>query len=208
MATLGNLLLRASQTLVLRANAETAPAAATSVEVQITESGGSVNDLRVIVVMGVAASGKSSVGGALAQALGWPFFDGDDFHSDANKAKMQSGVPLTDDDRRPWLATLRSLVGDVIQRDGHAVLACSALKASYRDAIVPAEAPPGAVRFVFLDVPRAELLARLTHRRHFFPPSLLDSQLDTLEAPRGAVRVDGTRPIPEIVSIIRDALRA
>ncbi len=157
--------------------------------------------------MGVAASGKSTVGSALAQALGWTFYDGDDFHSAANKAKMASGAPLTDEDRAPWLATLSALVGEVIRQDAHAVLACSALKASYRDAIVPDGAPPGAVRFVFLDVPRAALEERLMHRKHFFPASLLDSQLDTLEPPRDAVTVDGTCPIPEIVATVRNALR-
>jgi len=156
--------------------------------------------------MGVAASGKSSVGGALSQALDWTFYEGDDFHSAANKAKMASGAPLTDADRRPWLESLSSVIGEVIRQDRHAVLACSALTAAYRDALVPANAPPGAVRFVFLNVPRAELEARLTHRKHFFPASLLDSQLETLELPRDAVMVDGTRPIPEIVESVRETL--
>lgn len=156
--------------------------------------------------MGVAASGKSSVGGALAQALHWIFYEGDDFHSAANKAKMASGAPLTDADRQPWLESLSSLIGDVIRHGSHAVLACSALKSAYREALIPDGAPPGAVRFVFLNVPRDELEARLTHRKHFFPASLLDSQLETLEAPRNAVTVDGTRPIPEIVNTVRAAL--
>ncbi|MGH7618571.1 MAG: gluconokinase [Gemmatimonadaceae bacterium] len=161
---------------------------------------------RVIVVMGVAASGKTKTGTALAQALGWPFYDADDFHSAANKAKMHSGVPLTDDDRKPWLSTLRTLIDGVLTRGETAVLACSALKAWYRDALVPQDTPSGAVRFVYLDVPRSTLEARLAERRHFFPPSLLDSQLQTLEPPRDAVWVDGTRPPSEIVSTLRDAL--
>jgi len=176
------------------------------VENPIAESGGANSDVRVIVVMGVAASGKSSVGGALAQALRWDFYEGDDYHTAANKAKMASGAPLTDADRRPWLASLSALVGEVIRENGHAVLACSALKAAYRDALIPDGAPRGAVRFVFLNVPRAELEKRLTHRKHFFPASLLDSQLETLEVPQDAVTVDGTRPIPEIVTGVRNAL--
>jgi gluconokinase len=160
----------------------------------------------VIVVMGVAASGKSSVGRSLAQALGWVFYEGDDFHSAANKAKMANGTPLTDSDREPWLAALRSVVGDVIRQNGHAVVACSALKAAYRHAIVPSGASNEAVRFVVLDVPRAELEQRLAHRHHFFPASLLDSQLETLEPPHDAVRIDGTQPISDIVKAIRVAL--
>lgn len=175
-------------------------------EIPIAESGRANSDLRVIVVMGVAASGKSSVGGALAQALDWKFYEGDDFHSTANKAKMARGAPLTDADRRPWLERLRSVIDEVIRQGRHAVLACSALKAAYRDALVPAGAAPGAICFVFLNVPRAELAARLAYRKHFFPASLLDSQLETLELPRNAVTVDGTRPIPEIVGTVRDAL--
>ena len=143
---------------------------------------------------------------ALGQALRWDFYEGDDYHTAANKAKMASGAPLTDADRRPWLASLSALVGEVIRQNGHAVLACSALKAAYRDALIPDGAPRGAVRFVFLNVPRAELEKRLTHRKHFFPASLLDSQLETLEVPQDAVTVDGTRPIPEIVTGVRNAL--
>jgi gluconokinase len=172
----------------------------------MVDPGPSLSEPRVIVVMGVAASGKSTVGAALAQALGWPFHDADDYHSAANKAKMHAGVPLTDDDRIPWLSTLKALIGDVIRRDGHAVLACSALKAWYRDALVPSDAPPGAVRFAYLDVSRATLEARLANRRHFFPISLLDSQLDTLEKPQDAVWVDGAQPVPEIVRKLRAAL--
>jgi gluconokinase len=160
----------------------------------------------VIVVIGVAASGKSTVGRALAQALSWPFYDGDDFHPAANKAKMSAGIPLTDEDRWPWLAVIRERIADVIERHAHAVMACSALKAAYRVALVPPGAAPTAVRFVYLDVPRATLEARLEERKHFFPPSLLDSQLATLEKPTEAVSVDGTKPVPEIVTSVRSAL--
>ena|SRR5215831_2445993 len=157
--------------------------------------------------MGVAASGKSTVGQALAHALGWRFYEGDDFHSPANKAKMHSGVPLTDEDRRPWLAALGAKIGETVARGERAVFACSALKAWYREALVPAGTPAGSVRFVHLDVPRDALAARLAERQHFFPASLLDSQLKTLEPPRDAVWVDGTKPVPEIVESVRAALR-
>jgi gluconokinase len=171
------------------------------------EPGHSFAEPHVVVVMGVAASGKSSVGQALAQALAWQFHDGDDLHSPANRAKMQAGTPLTDLDRAPWLAALRRLIGDVIAQDARAVVACSALKESYRRDMVPASAASEAVRFVYLDVPRATLEERLRRRRHhFFPTSLLDSQLATLEKPADAVWVDGTLPVPEIVSSVRSAL--
>src|SRR5579862_1544174 len=99
--------------------------------------------------MGVAGAGKTTAGRAIADALCWTFYDGDDFHSAANVEKMHAGHALTDADRVPWLATLCSLVEDVAKRDSHAVLACSALKEWYRDAIVPKDLPPGAVRFVY-----------------------------------------------------------
>jgi len=155
--------------------------------------------------MGVAASGKTTAGVALARALGWPFHDADDFHSAANRARMHAGVALTDADRAPWLADLRALVGHVLDRGGRAVLACSALTERYRQALVPDHEPAGAVRFVFLDVPRDVLHERLARRAHFFAPKLLDSQLSTLEEPRDAVRVDGTRPVSEIIDAIRRA---
>jgi gluconokinase len=170
------------------------------------EPGHLLAEPHVVVVMGVAASGKSTVGQALAQALTWEFHDGDDLHPTANKAKMHAGTPLTDQDRSPWLAAIRGLIADIIQQDRRAVVACSALKASYRSALVPASAAPGAVRFVYLDVPRVTLEERLGHRRHFFPPSLLTSQLETLEEPTDAVWVDATQPVPEIVSLLRTAL--
>ena len=156
--------------------------------------------------MGVAGAGKTTVGRALADALCWTFYDGDEFHSAANIQKMQEGHPLTDDDRRPWLATLCTLVADVMKRDTHAVLACSALKESHRAALLPKGVPSAAVRYVYLEVVQDVLLERLHGRRHFFPPELLASQLSALEKPEGAVEVDGTAPVAEIVKTVRDAL--
>ena len=156
--------------------------------------------------MGVAGAGKTTVGRELAQATGWEFHDADEYHSPENIAKMHRGEPLTDDDRRPWLATLSALIATIVREGRHAVLACSALKQSYRDVLVAPDVPKGAVRFTYLDVPPAELRRRLTERTHHFaPPELLASQLATLEQPRDAVWVDGTRSVKTEVQTIRDA---
>ncbi len=164
-------------------------------------------DVRVIVVMGVSAAGKTAAGEALARELGWQFVEGDDYHSAANKAKMHRGEGLTDDDRRPWLLALRDVIARAIDEKSHVVLACSALKQWYRDLLVPDDAPPGAVRFLFLNVPREVLEERARKRHHpFATPALLDSQLATLEPPRDAIWLDGTKPVPEIVDAARAAL--
>lgn len=162
---------------------------------------------RVIVVMGVAGAGKTLVGSTLARALGWTFYDADDFHSPENVAKMHRGIGLTDADRAPWLATLRDLIERVIRDGRNAVLACSALKEAYRRTLTPDDAPAGTVRFVYLDVPANVLRERLAHRAHHYaPPELLDSQLATLEPPRDAVQLDGTLPPDEIVRAARSAI--
>ena len=163
--------------------------------------------VRVIIVMGVAGAGKTLVGSALARSLGWSFYDADDFHSPENVAKMHRGIGLTDADRAPWLAKLRDVIDHVIRDKRNAVLACSALKEEYRQMLTPDDVPSGTVRFVFLDVPEDVLRERLKNRAHHYaPPELLDSQLATLEPPRDAIRVDGTRPPDEIVRAARSAL--
>ena len=139
--------------------------------------------------MGVAGCGKSSLGGAVAHALGWPLVEGDDFHPPANIAKMKSGVPLTDADRRIWLTSLaQELAGRM-----NAVLTCSALKRSYRDQLRAAS--PG-LRFVFLDLTETAARERVAQRpAHLFPPTLVASQFATLERPDGedgVLRVDAT----------------
>ena len=160
----------------------------------------------VIVLMGVTGAGKTTVGQALAQSLHWAFYEGDEFHTKHNIELMRHGTPLTDADREPWLQALARLIANTIANHDHAVLACSALRQRYRDTLTPSDLP-GAVRFVYLDVPPEVLRERVSHRaHHFMPASLLPSQLETLERPRDAITVDGTRPPPEIVREVRDAL--
>lgn len=155
-----------------------------------------------IVVMGVAGCGKSSLGADLARALGLPLVEGDDFHPPANQQKMQDGIPLTDADRAGWLD---ALAGELAAAPDGTVLTCSALKRAYRDRL--RAAAPG-LRFVHLVLTREEALRRVAARAsHFFPSSLVDSQLATLESPAGepgVFELDATLP-PE--ALRAEALR-
>jgi gluconokinase len=133
------------------------------------------------VVMGVSGSGKSLIGAALARALGTDFVEGDDYHSAENVQRMASGIPLTDDDRGQWLRSLAARLREAKDAGTGLVMTCSALKRSYRDVL---RADAGELRLVFLRGPRALLAERIAGRRgHFMPPSLLESQLATLEEP-------------------------
>ncbi|WP_242140176.1 gluconokinase [Sphingomonas sp. TREG-RG-20F-R18-01] len=135
-----------------------------------------------VVIMGVSGSGKSTLGTVLAQALGAPFVEGDSFHDAAAVAKMRSGHPLDDADRWPWLDRLGAAVGAAVRAEGVAVVACSALRRIYRDRLIAAIGQP--TRFVLLDDTPAQLHQRMAARAgHYMPPSLLDSQLATLERP-------------------------
>jgi carbohydrate kinase (thermoresistant glucokinase family) len=155
----------------------------------------------VVIVMGVSGAGKTTVGRALARRLGWSFIEGDDFHPAANIELMAAGHPHTDADRAPWLAALRAQIEHIMRSGDHAVIACSALKHRYRSVLAGQDSE--AVRFVQLDVPRGVLEQRLAHRHgHFMPPSLLDSQLATLEESTTALRVDGTQPVESLVDQI------
>ncbi|RCN53005.1 shikimate kinase [Ancylostoma caninum] len=133
-------------------------------------------NIDAIFVMGVSGCGKTTAGSQLADRLGWRYKDADDFHSEANIAKMSAAIPLNDEDRRPWLLA----INDYCKSHPKTVLGCSALKKQYRDIL------RNGIRckFVFLDVSRKELERRLMERKnHYMPVSLLDSQLATLERP-------------------------
>jgi gluconokinase len=158
----------------------------------------------VVIVMGVSGSGKSTVGRALSGALEWRFLDADDLHPAANVLKMATGVPLTDEDRWPWLERLHEELKAALERSEPLVVACSALKKAYRRYL---EVDAARTRWVFLHAPR-EVLAERLHNRpgHFMPPSLLGSQLDTLEPPEGALPVDVTPPVEVVVARIREGL--
>ena len=139
------------------------------------------------VVMGVAGSGKTLIGSRLADALGVPFLEGDDHHPPENKARMAAGIPLTDADRAGWLATLASHIIEARAAGRGLVVSCSALKRSYRDLLRAADPD---LRFIHLSGPRTLLAERLAKRKgHFMPPSMLDSQLATLEQPADDERV-------------------
>jgi len=157
----------------------------------------------VVVLMGVCGCGKTTVGRMVAEALGWPFLDADDFHPAANVARMRAGTALTDDDRWPWLDRLAAEMAAINARGAHAVLACSALKQAYRDRLARA----GDVRFVYMKGDRATIAPRLAARPgHYMPASLLDSQLATLEEPTAATVVDIRVPVALQVAAIRNEL--
>lgn len=155
----------------------------------------------IVVVMGVSGAGKSTIGAALALELGWRFIDADDHHPPANVAKMAAGVPLTDSDRAPWLDALNLL----LRNEKHAVVACSALKQSYRDRLTAGV--PGAV-FVYLRGEFELINGRLAGRRHrYMPASLLKSQFETLEPPEKSIAVDVDADVSACVAAIVKELR-
>ena len=143
----------------------------------------------IVVLMGVSGSGKTTIGVLLAQRAGVVFADADDYHPAANKAKMAAGHPLTDEDREPWLVALNGVMRGWFAAGEGGVLACSALKEEYRTTL-KAGMPEGAVRFVLLEASKELIAERLEGRHHeFMNPSLLDSQMATLEKP-GADALD------------------
>ena len=153
----------------------------------------------ILLVMGVAGSGKTTIGVALAFRLGWEFADADDFHSAANVQKMASGVPLTDEDRAPWLDALRRLIVSWVESGKNAVLACSALNQAYRDKLVVGPQ----VVLVYLKASRGVLEERLRARHeHYMQASMLESQFATLEEPLDAIVIDAERGVEEIVGEI------
>ena len=155
------------------------------------------------MLMGVAGSGKTTVGTLLASELGWRFIDGDDLHSAANVEKMSRGVPLDDSDRRPWLLSIRNLIHGCESDGQSVVVACSALKQDYRDFLNDGTH----IRWVFLAGSAQMIRDRLIHRMHHFMKSeLLDGQLEILEVPHDALVIDIASTVPEIVKSIRQGL--
>ena len=156
----------------------------------------------VAIVMGVSGSGKSTLGRALAARLGWAFIEGDDFHSAANTAKMAAGQPLDNADRRDWITALTQ---SVRMRREPCIVSCSALNAVVRDWI--ADGLSFAPAYILLDGPAALLQERLVARRdHFFDPALLDSQIDALERPDDATRIDIALPTEQQLRLALAAL--
>ncbi|GBQ88056.1 gluconokinase [Gluconacetobacter johannae DSM 13595] len=156
---------------------------------------------RVLVIMGVSGSGKTTVAEGLHNILGWPYQEGDLLHPKANVDKMAAGIPLTDEDRWPWLALCRQWIDARIAEGGGGILTCSALKRAYRDVL---RQGTDQVVFVYLKVPEPILQARLARRKgHYMPPSLLPSQLATLEEPapdEHALVIDIESTVAEVIA--------
>jgi len=157
----------------------------------------------IVIVMGVVGAGKTTIGRLLAQQLGWSFSDADDYHAASSVEKIRNGIPLTDEDRTPWLQALREAIVRWIAEGKNEVLACSALKRAYRQML---QAGPD-VRFVYLEGTAVLIAERLRSRRgHFANEQILSSQLADLEKPEGAVTVNISASPEEIVGKIRKAL--
>lgn len=158
----------------------------------------------VIVLVGVAGSGKTTVGTLLAAILGWMFIDADDLHPPANKEKIRRGVPLGDADRWPWLDRVRQVIERCRDENRNAVVACSALKRAYRAYLV---IDPALVKFVYLKGAPDLIRRRLASRVHpFMPAALLSSQFEALEEPSDAIIVDISAPATAIAQRIRARL--
>ena len=152
-----------------------------------------------LIVMGVSGSGKSTVAAALGQRLGWRFEDGDSFHPASNVEKMRAGHPLTDEDRWPWLNAIADEIARICERGEHIIIACSALKHTYRDVLLRGRDD---VRFVFLKGTKELIAERLAQRKgHFMPPGLLASQFETLEPPE-----PGENPVTVSIDASVDAI--
>ena len=160
--------------------------------------------VRFFIVMGVSGCGKTSVGEALAKELGWDFYDADDFHPPENVAKMASGTPLNDSDRAPWLATLHDLISSSLMENRSGVLACSALKESYRRQLMDGN---DGVLLIYLKGSYELIWSRMEARtEHYMKPHMLKSQFETLEEPTDALTVDISASVNEIVQEIISAV--
>ncbi|MFL7813868.1 MAG: gluconokinase [Anaerolineales bacterium] len=157
-----------------------------------------------IILMGVSGCGKSSVGRELSACLGWPFFDGDDYHPLENINKMAREIPLDDKDRLPWLKSLHGLIVNSLDRGQSLILACSALKRAYREIL---KGDRQDVRFVYLEGTYELIHQRMLERsEHYMKARMLQSQFGELEPPVRALRVNIDRPVREIVEKIRNLL--
>lgn len=160
-----------------------------------------LRDPTVILIMGVAGSGKTTVGLKLATALGWSFRDADDFHPPANIAKMSAGIPLTDDDRSPWLHAIRTYNETLLARGESGIVTCSALREHYREIVV---SDPQRVKLVHLTGDLTLLRQRISERQgHFMKSDMLESQLATLEPPANALTLNIAQTPDELVAAIR-----
>ena len=156
-----------------------------------------------VILMGVAGSGKTTVGILLAKRLQCPFYDGDDFHPPANVTKMAAGTPLTDDDRAGWLAALAEVIRAGLAGGENGVVACSALKESYRDVLCVDAAK---VKFIYLKGSYEVILQRMQSRQHFMKPAMLQSQFAALEEPADVPWIDVTLDPDEIVRRIAEQI--
>jgi gluconokinase len=159
----------------------------------------------ILVLMGVSGSGKTTIGKVLARQLSWTFLDADDYHPAANIEKMHRGVPLNDDDRRPWLQALRRRIEQACSQSENVVLACSALKHAYQEYLE--QVAPDCVHYVYLRGSEELIRRRLAARtEHFMNPGLLHSQFETLEPPEHALQVDVSADPETVAAQIRQAL--
>jgi gluconokinase len=161
--------------------------------------------MHFIILFGVTGAGKTTIGLLLAAELGWPFYDADDFHPAANVEKMRQGIPLTDDDRTPWLESLKHLIQTAVDEGKPGILACSALKERYRQYLQVDES----VKYVYLRGEFALIQQRLDNRvGHYMNPALLRSQFDALEVPgRSECIISVDQPPADIVREIRRKLK-
>jgi gluconokinase len=163
-----------------------------------------VSATRIVLITGVAGSGKTTIGSLLAQRLGWPYVEGDDFHPPANRERMARGLPLEESHRRPWLAALRAGIEEVCATGGRAVFSCSALREVHRKQL--ASGVDG-LRLVYLAGDYETIRDRVVRRQgHWFDPALVDSQFEALEPPRDALVIDVSEAPDAIVERIVRAL--
>ena len=159
-------------------------------------------ETKFLIVMGVSGCGKTTIGTRLGEHLGWNFCDADDFHPPENVAKMASGTPLNDDDRYPWLLALHDLIANSLEEGKSGILACSALKESYRDILLKDNEN---VQIVYLKGSFDLILSRMQARGdHYMKPEMLESQFDTLEEPVDAITISTALPMRDIVNKISD----